>query len=676
MRKEIKRSVCPYDCPDACGLLVEVADGQQAVKVFGDPEHPNTKGTLCPKMNHYERTVHAPDRLTQPLLRTGKKGEGSFRPISWGEAIQRITEHWLEIIAKDTGEAILPYSYAGTMGMVQRSCGEAFFHRLGASRLARTICSSAKGYGWSLVMGNSFGLHPDEAEKSDLIILWGTNALATNIHMLNRVRKGKKRGAQVWLVDTYETPTGQFADQVVLVRPGTDAALALGLMHILCRDGQIDQAFINKNVQGFEDLRTEILPDYSPARTSQITGVEVSLLEKMALNYAKAQAPFISLGSGLSRYGNGAMTVRTITCLPALTGAWSKPGGGLFTNVATAKAFNHSVITREDFMLKPTRMVNMNQLGSALTELSNPPIKSLYVYHSNPAVVAPDQNKIIEGLKRDDLFCIVHERFMTDTAYYADIILPATSSLEHPDLYRSYGHYVIQKVSAVIPPIGEAKSNWEVFQLLAESMGFEEPYFSQTAENLIDQLIDQPTSWLKQTNLKKLMDGFSVELPLPKDHKTTYHTPSGKIEIFNSNDLEPLPRYLEPYGGDEPFWLMSAPSIYSLNSSFNERPELVQKKKEAYLLISPQDAKNRNLRNNEKVLAFNKQGEVEFLLQISDKVPQGVLVTEGLFWNKDVPGDRTVNALTSQRLTDRAEASTLYDVKVDIRPINKMPLLL
>lgn len=666
MSSIIKRSVCPYDCPDACGLLVEISGGK-AIKVSGDPEHHHTQGTLCPKMTNYERTVYSAERLSQPLLRTGKKGTATFEAITWDEAIRHITIRWQEIIAKHSAEAILPYSYAGTMGIVQRSCGEAFFHRLGASRLERTICSSAKGYGWSSVMGRTQAPHPREIQKSDFIILWGTNALATNIHLLHNVREAKKRGVAVWLVETYESPTAKIADKVVLVRPGSDGALALGLMHIMVREGWIDQEFIDQHVQGFPRFSNEILSDYTPEKVSAITGVSIGLLEEMAKVYGNSYAPFISLGSGLSRYGNGAMTVRTIVCLPAIVGAWAKPGGGLLAGVNT-NPFAVEKVTRKDFLPKPTRIVNMNQLGDALTKLTDPPVMGLYVYNSNPAVVAPDQNKIIQGLLREDLFTVVHDRFMTDTARYADIILPCTTSLEHSDIYRAYGHYGIQRAAAIIPPVGQSKSNWETFQMLARAMSFSEPFFAQTQEEMIDQLLTLPSPLLEEGDLSKLSEGRPIELRLPQNYKTTFLTASGRIEIFNPQEAEPLPRYLPPHGDSAPFWLMNPPSLYSLNSSFNERPDLLQKKQAPYLLMNPVDAANKNLHDGQKVVAFNTRGEVQFILKQTSKVPQGVLVTEGLFWNKDALGDRTVNALTSQRLTDRAAASTLYDVKVDVRP--------
>jgi len=666
MNRGTKPSVCPYDCPDTCGLLVETVAGK-AVKVMGDPDHPHTRGTLCSKMIHYEKTVHSPHRLVEPLLRTGPKGTGQFRPITWDEAICIIKGRWQKIIDEYGAESILPYSYAGTMGLVQRNSGEAFFHRLGASRLERTICSSAKGYGWSAVMGATLAPHPQEVAASDLIILWGTNVLATNIHLLHQIREAKQRGAVVWLIETYQSPTAQIADKVILVRPGSDGALALGLMNGLVKHNLVDEKFITDHVQGFDMLKERVLPKYSPEVVSQITGIEIATIEEMTHHYGKARAPFIVLGSGLSRYGNGAMTVRAITCLPAVVGAWAKTGGGLLASIATGSAFDMDAITRADFMQEPTRIVNMNQLGQALQDKTSPPVKSLYVYHSNPAIVTPDQNAVLTGLLRADLFTVVHERFMTDTARYADIILPATTSLEHGDLYRAYGHYCIQRAFPVIPPVGNAKSNWDVFRLLADGMGFEEPFFQQSTDQMIDELLAGSQPWLAGIDKAKIQQGLPVELPLPPDYKVTYKTPSGKIEIFNPRDAEPLPTYNQPHGDDAPFWFMSAPGLYSLNSSFNERDDLLAKREAMYLMMNPSDADEKKLQDKQEVIAFNQRGEVTFILQITSKVPTGVVVSEGLFELANAPGNRSVNALTSQRLTDRAAASTLYDAKVDIR---------
>lgn len=664
---ETKRSVCPYDCPDTCGLLVTV-EGGRAVAVAGDPDHPFTRGTLCPKMTHYQRTVHSPARLTTPLARTGPKGGGHFRPISWDEAVATIAARWRETIAAHGAEAILPYSYAGTMGLVQRNAGHAFFHRLGASRLDRTICSSSKDAGLKPVMGHTLGLHPDEAAHSDLIILWSINAVATNIHFLHSVREAKKRGAQVWLIDTYETPTAKVADRVFLTRPGADAALALGLMHVLHRDGLTDQAFIAKHVHGYDQLTERVLPGYSPAAVSALTGLGADTIEDMARRYAAARAPFIRLGSGLCRYGNGAMSVRAVYCLPAVVGAWAKPGGGLSGNLATAAALDTGPVTREDLLQSPTRIINMNQLGDALTTLDDPPIKSLYVYHSNPAAITPDQNKVLAGLAREDLFTVVHERFMTDTARYADIVLPATTSLEHGDLYRSYGHYCLQRAFPAIPPVGQAKANWDVFCLLAAAMGFSDDIFSHSADHLIDAILAAPSPWLAQTDLAALRRGEPVELPLPDGYKLDFKTPSGKIEILAATDPEPLPRYIPPHGDAAPLWLMTAPTPIMLNSSFCERDDLLAGHAMT-LQLNPADAAARDLKDGQKVVAFNQRGEVTFRLAVTPRVPAGVAVAEGVWWLKDAPGDRTVNALTSQRLTDRAAGSTFYDTKIDVRAL-------
>ncbi|EIW17939.1 MULTISPECIES: molybdopterin-dependent oxidoreductase [Pelosinus] len=663
---EVKRSVCPYDCPDTCGLMVETVEGK-AVRVTGDPDHPHTRGTLCSKMNHYEKTVHSPERLTKPLLRTGSKGAGEFKEISWEEAIFHIKERWQGIIAEYGSQAILPYSYAGTMGVVQRNIGEAFFHRLGASRLERTICSSAKGYGWSAVMGSSLAPHPQEVSASDLIILWGTNILATNIHLLYQIREAKKAGAVVWLIETYQSSAAQFADKVIMVRPGSDGALALGMMRVLVDKKLIAEEFVAQYVQGFEAFEKESLPEYSLDAVSKITGIDAASVEEIGILYGKARAPFIVMGSGLSRYGNGAMTVRAITCLPALVGAWAKVGGGLLASIGTGSAFAMDSIIREDFMQEPTRIVNMNQLGHALQQITNPPIMSMYVYHSNPAIVAPDQNAVVKGLLREELFMIVHERFMTDTARYADLVLPATSSLEHSDIYRSYGHYCVQRAYPVIPPVGEAKSNWDVFRLLASAMGFEESFFEQTTDEIIQQLLESPKPWLEQIDMNKVQEGMAAELPLPPDYKITFKTPSGKIEIFNPREIDPFPTYKPSHGDDAPFWLMNAPGLYSLNSSFNERPDLLEKRKAMYLMMNPYDAEKKGFKNGQEVIAFNERGEVVFILKIASEVPSGIVVTEGIFWIKNTPGKSSVNALTSQRLTDRGAASTFYDTKVDVR---------
>ena len=635
------------------------------MRVSGDPDHPYTRGTLCPKMTRYQDTVHSPRRLTIPLLRTGAKGAGEFRPIDWDEAVDRIAGRWRQIIAGAGTEAILPYSYAGTMGLIQRNAGHPFFYRLGASRLERTICTPAKEVGWKAVMGETPAPHPDEVADSDLVILWGINAAATNFHFLRGVRQAQKSGAQVWLIDTYRTETAAVADRTFLVRPGHDGALALGLMHLLVRERLLNRPFLETSVQGFAELEKQILPDYPPKRVSELTGLAESTLLEMARAYGRARAPFIRIGGGLCRYGNSAMTVRSIVALPALVGAWNTPGGGCFCGTSTSGAFAMNEVLREDFLARPTRSVNMNQLGDALNELHDPPVQSLYVYNSNPAAVAPDQNRVLQGLARDDLFTVVHERFLTDTARYADIVLPATSSLEHSDLYRSYGTYCIQRAQPVIPPVGSSKSNWEVFALLAEAMGFGEPFFRQGADTLIDRLLLIPKPMREGLDLAALGEGRAVELRMLQG-PPAFATPSGKIELLNPAQPRSLPVFIPPYGGELSLSLMTAPSLYALNSTFYERDDLRRKQQAMCLKMNPGDASARGLTDGKPVIAANEYGEVHFVLQVSEQVPVGVVVAEGVWWLEFAPGKRSVNALTSQRLTDQGAGSTFYDNRVEV----------
>ncbi len=660
------RSVCPFDCPDACGLLVEVEDGR-AAKVRGDPEHPYSRGTLCPKMNGYDRTVHSPDRLLHPLVRTGPKGAGRFRRASWDEAVALVAERWKAILAADGGEAILPYSYAGSMGMVQRNAGMAFFHRLGASRLARTICTPAQGAGWEAVMGDTPGPHPDAVHDSDLVVLWGINAVATSIHFVQRVKEARRRGARVLLVETYETDTAPVADELVLVRPGSDGALALGIVHVLARDGLADEPFLAREATGWPELRARALADYPPARVAALTGLAPGAVEALARQLGHARAPFIRVGGGPSRHGNGAMTVRCIVALAAVLGAYGRRGGGCLASTSSSQAFDLTPFTRPDLLARPTRTVNMNRLGWALSELRDPPVRSLYVWCSNPAAVAPDQNAVLRGLAREDLFLVVHERFMTDTARHADVVLPATTSLEHADAYRSYGQYCVQRVEAAIPPRGEARSNWDVFRLLAAAMGFEEPLFRLSTEQAIDLVLDQRSGWWEGIDRAALEAGRAVELSPPPGPR--WHTPSGRIELLNPALPEPLPRHLPSHadGDPLPLRLVTAPALHTLNSTFQERPELRARAGGMQLQLGVEEAAARGLADGERVVAWNGLGEATFVLRVRAGVPPGVAVAAGVFWLEHVPGDRNVNALTSQRVTDLAGGSTFYDNRIDVR---------
>lgn len=662
---KISRSVCPYDCPDACGLVV-YSENNQVVKVAGDPEHPVTRGMLCGKMVNYERTVHSSARIRTPLLRTGTKGSGEFQSISWEEAIAVISGKWKDIIAEHGAEAILPVSAGGTMGLVQRTAGHALFHWLGASRLDRGICAPAMEYGWKSVMGGTPGVRPQEAQHSDFILLWGINAAATNSHFLLDIQAAKKQGAKVWLIDIYRQPTAGVADCTTIVRPGSDGALALGMLHVLIRDGLTASEFISQYTHGFEELKAVVMAEYSPEAVSDLTGVAAAEIEDLAAAYGRAQAPFLRLGCGLSRYGNGAQSVRAITCLPAVVGAWARPGGGMLAR-SFAGAFDMTGLTREDLQQHPVRTLSINQLGAALA-LTESPVKSLYVYASNPAAVAPDQNAVLAGLSREDLFTVVHERWLTDTARYADIVLPATTSLEHADLYRAAGHFVASRTAAVIPPVGEAKSNWNVFGLLANAMGMTDPHYHCTEEEMIDVLLAQPSPWWTQEQLADLRRGQLAELLRTQQDKVCFGTPTGKIQLINRSETEPLPVYMPPYGGQEEFWFVSAPDKRILNSSFNERLDLVKGEKMT-LRMNPADASRLSLADGQQVVAENSRGQVGFRLQSSAAIPVGVVVCEGVWPLADTVNGQSVNALTWQRLTDAGQGSTFYDTKVNVRPL-------
>ena len=661
----IINSVCPYDCPDACGLLIHTENGK-VVKVAGNPEHSFTRGTLCAKMSHYERTIYSERRLSTPLKRSGPKGSGEFTPISWSEAISIIADNWKSIQREYSSEAILPYSYAGTMGLIQHDAYHALFHSLGASRLARTICAPAKSDGWRAVMGDTLPTAPQEAQHSDLIILWSLNMLATDVHFKHDVDIAKKRGAKIYCIDTYESATAQICDKFIRVNPGTDGALALGLMHVIDRENLTDNNFISEYVQGWQKLKSDILPKYSPKIVEDITGVDEVTLTELATAYAKARAPFIRLGSGMSRYTNGAMSSRLIVCLPAIVGAYAKVGGGMLTSASGSKAFNKNIMQRSEFLTKNTRIINMCEIGKKLLETDNPPIKSLYVYSSNPACTAPNQNLVIKGLLREDLFTVVHERFMTDTARYADIILPATTSLEHNDVYYSYGHYTVGVGRKIIEPIGESKSNWNVSRLLAEAMNLSDPFFKKSEDELVSEIINN-IKWPLPIDVNKLSSGLPIDLPMPDNYKMTFATPSGKIEILSPNRQIQLPDYFAAEFDDTDFKFINPPDVRVLDSSFNERKELTRGKI-MILMINPNDAAALNLSDGETVVAYNERGEASFTVKISNKTARGYLVSEGVWWREHVK-DNSLNVLTSDRLTDEVGGSTFYGVGVNLRKL-------
>lgn len=663
--KEYK-SVCPYDCPDACGLIVSV-DNNKVISVRGDRAHAFTRGTLCPKMAHYEKVIHSPLRLKSPMKRVGKKGigEDQYTRISWDEALDAIVNNFKETIDTYGSESILRYSYAGTMGVIQSPAADYFFRCIGATDQDRGICSPAKQAGFRSVYGDTLAIKPQEAQHSDLIVLWGINATATDVHILHDVNIAKKKGARVWIIDTHKTYTFSQAHEHIYVKPGSDGALALGMLHIIHRDGLADIDFIKKHVQGYDELVKEVLLDFTPGKAAEICGVSVERMTEFAHAYAKSKAPFIRLGSGLSRYGNGAMTCRAINALPAVVGAWQYPGGGLLSSASGSKFIGKDVMQQAHVHAPAKRLMPMIKLGEMLINPEGTKVHSLYIFSSNPAITAPDQNVVRRGLMRDDLFTVVHERFFTDTCKYADIILPATTSVEHDDVYNSYGHYTIGTGYKLIEPIGESRSNWQVIAELAKRMGLEDDFFDLSEKDLIEQIV-RTSSRISKRDQELILNGEPVEMTVPESYKMDFKTPSGKIELYNPQDVEPLIRYMPPYGDNAPFWLINGNDIRILDSSFCELdfndPELMK------LRIHPEDAKMYNINDGAEVEIYNDRGSVKIKAYYDDEVQRGTLVTLGVWWQSQSSDPHVaINALTAARPTDQGWGSTFYDVQVHIR---------
>ena len=646
----LHRCACSHDCPEGCSLLVETRAGR-VIAVTGDSANPYTRGKICAKMRRLPHAVNSPERILTPLRRAGKKGEGRFVPISWDEAVEEISSRWKDLTARYGAQCILPCSYAGTMGAVQRNCGEGFFRAIGASELVRTLCSSGKGAGWQSVMGSSCDLSPWDVAESDLILLWSANLHAARLHLPALVRKAKGKGARVILLDVYENPSAALADQVLLLQPGSDGALALSMLQVLAEEGLTDDTFLARHVSGWPELR-ETLKSWTPERTAALTGLSPETVRELARAYGRAKAPCIVLGSGFSRSGNGGEATRAIAALPAVVGAWSKRGGGTYAVSSSPQLVDTALVKRPDLAFPEVQRVNINLLGPALLgEGVATPIRSLYVYHCNPAAVLTHQNAVLEGLAREDLFTVVHERYLTDTARYADLILPAPYMVETEDLYTPYGYRQIQYVRPAAVPPGEVKSNWEVFSLLAKAMGVDDPYFSRTAGDLCRELVEQ-SPHLTPEEKERVLAGEPVVLSAP--FPLPIGTGDGRIHL---SDPAPI-TWRPPYGGEEPFRLVCAPAIHTLNSSFLELPGQPPVRT---VRMNGADARRLGLKHRDRVLCSNDVGRMEAVLLLDRAVAPGTVVAEGVR-----AGENSVNSLTHARLSDLGEATTLNDNTVSV----------
>jgi len=674
-------SVCPHDCPSQCALQVTVEAGR-ITDVTGDPRHPFTRGVICGKVHDYAERVYGTTRVARPLHRVGPKGEGRFEPIGWDEAVDEIAHRWRRVIAQWGGEAILPFSYGGTLGLVQNWAGHPLFYALGASRLDRTICISTAYAGWRGTLGTVTGNDSEQMVDSELIVLWGINASHTHINAMTLVKQARRRGAFVVCVDPYRTPTARQADWHLMLRPGTDGALALGVMHVLIGEGRVDQDYIQRATLGFTALAQHV-KQYEPERVAAITGLAAEDIVGFARRYGATRAAFIRVGIGLSRHDNGGMTCRTIACLPALTGAYAHPAGGALLSSGSAFGLSSAALERADLMPEPApRMINMIHLGRALTDPDqSPPVKALYVYNANPASIVPNQELVLQGLGREDLFTVVHEQHLTDTTDYADLVLPATTSMEHTDCYKSYGHFYVQLARPVIPPEGESRSNWEVTRLLARAMGLRDPHFGKTEDDLIREALASGDPSVAGITLERLEVERSMRLRVGRPYLPFADgapTPSGKVEFVSESlareGLPALPTYVPLVEGPDhaeltrryPLQCIVPPNRFFLNSSFSQSELLRGRQRGPAVLLHPADAAARGIQSGDAVLVRSARGEARFTAELTDDTREGVAVVEGIWWSKHHPGGRGVNALTDDRTTDMGGGPALHSNLVQV----------
>ena len=684
---KVIRAACSHDCPDACSWLVTVKDGV-AVGLSGDPGHPFTRGTLCAKVNHYLERVYDPKRVLYPLRRVGQKGEGRFERVGWDEALTDITDRLKRIIAEFGPTAIMPYSYAGNQGLIQYgSLDRRFFSRLGATRLERTLCGDTATAGIAATQGNGVGIDPEDISRSRFIILWGTNTIVTNLHLWPYIRQARGQGAKIVVIDPLRTRTADAADWHIRPLPGSDAALALGMMHIIVRENLYDADYVNRYAIGFEDLRVH-LEQYPPERVAELTGVAEKDIIQLAREYASTKPSLIRLLIGLEHHRNGAMMFRTISCLPVLTGAWRHRGGGLTRSAhpITIPALNMAGLVRSDLEDESIRSINMAQIGAALTSSTlTPPIKTMIVYSCNPAVIAPNQHLVLQGLQREDLLLVVHELFVTDTARYADYVLPATSQIEHLDIGVSWGHLYLPLNMPAIPPRGEAVSNTEFFRRLARHMGFTELYLYETDEALIETALRTDHPFIKGITLDRLKNEGYVRLNIPVNWRPfaegAFPTPSGKAEFYSASlkekGFDPLPTHAVSPARESgthrqsySLVLITGKTLHFLNSSYAHSSRHLKAEGEPQLQIHPTDAQRRGLKPQDRVRVFNERGEVIVCCSVSDRARQGVVAIPFGWWASLSKDGRSANTLTSDGLSDWGGTGALYDTFVEVERVD------
>ncbi len=702
--KRVVHAACPHDCPDACGVLITIEDGR-ATHLEGDPAHPVTRGFLCAKVTKYLDRVYSPDRVLYPMRRVKGAPKGpsvpgtaagqAFERISWAEALDEITSKLRQIAGEFGPESILPYSYGGTLGALNgASMDRRFFHRLGASQLDRTICASAGAEGLLSVTGAKLGTEPEQFAHARTIIAWGSNIHGNNVHLWPFIEEARQKGARLIVIDPYKTRTAKCADWYLPINPGTDIALALGMMHVIINEGLYDADYVSRYTAGFDELKARV-QEYPLDKVAAWTGISAVDIHKLATEYATQRPSVIRVNYGIQRSENGGSAMRAVAMLPCLVGSWKEVGGGLQMSTSGAFGLNKPALEMPELMQKalgrPARVVNMSQLGSALNSLDNPPIKALFVYSSNPAAVCPDSNAVVRGLQRPDLFTVVHEQFMTDTADYADIVLPATTFFEHKDLQGAYGHYYLQVSTQAIEPLGECRSNVDLFRELGQRMGFDDECFRESVDSMIDRALESPNPWLKGITRERLehedhirlnfggngSNASAAEQPFLPFKNGNFPTASGKALFYNEElkrlGLDPVLAFTPPeesrHGAQAvkfPLELLSRKPDNLLNTTFSNLPTVRKMERLMGMIeMHAADAEPRGIHDGDPVRAFNQRGEIVLQARVNGSVPPGVVATR-LDWARLRPEGRNINVLTSEKLTDMGNAATFYSVCVEV----------
>lgn len=680
------RGACPHDCPDTCAVITEVQDGR-AISFKADPDHRFTRGWLCAKVRPYLDRVYHPDRLTHPLRRVGPKGSGEWEQITWDEALDEITSRWKQIIEEDSAAAILPYSYSGTLGLLHGAvASERFWRRLGATELERSICGAAAEMVVQITYGGRHAPDPTHLDATELIVIWGHNPASTSPHFMPFLQQAQRNGTRLIVIDPRRTLTARRADLHLQPRPATDGALALGLMNIIFSENLHDEAWLEANSVGWRELR-ERAANYPVEEVSDITGLSVETIVSLAREFATANRAILKFSDGVQRHGNGGQTARALCCLPAIAGHVGKRGGGLWYTTSDYVVWDGEALTHASDCEAPPRIVNMNRLGAALTgEVNDPPIRSLFVFCANPVTSSPNAGKTVEGLLREDLFTVVHELFMTDTAHYADIVLPATSQLEQVDLHKPYGHRHLQYNNQAIAPLGESISNWDLFRKLSERMGFDDPWLHQSCEEVIEEILEasRPSNpALTGITLERLQNEGTVALHLPDGIDTVpyadghFLTPSGKVELWcaamEALGADPLPEYVMPeeflLDNGTDLMMISGAAHHFVSSSMANQPKLMALEGKPYIEINPEDAASRSIADGQTVRVENDRGWLTLRAVVTDDVPSGVVVAPKGGWAKHNPGGRNVNWVTSDATADIVGQSTFHSNKVRVLPV-------